>query len=105
MNTSHHPGGAPDVFLSNASDFTRRYLHRMEQSTEGIFYCTAQLHNPDLELEDLGRYESNLETWQCIWVRSSKELMRRNSVQLQGSDVPHLRAAFLEYEAQQLEQQ
>ena len=30
---------------------------------------------------------------------------RRNSGQLQGSDVPHLRAAGLEYEAQQLEQQ
>ena len=56
MNTSHHPGGAPDVFLSNASDVTRRYLHRLEQSTGGIFYCTAHLHNPDLELEDLGRY-------------------------------------------------
>ena len=32
-------------------------------------------------------------------------VMRRNSGQLQGSDVPHLRAAGLEYEAQQLEQQ
>ena len=30
--------------------------------------------------------------------------MRRHSGQLQGSDVPHLRAAGLEYEAQQLEQ-
>ena len=76
MNTSHHPGGATDVFLSNASDVTRRYLHRLEQSTEGIFYCTAHLHNPDLELEDLGRYGSNHETWHRIWVRSSKALMR-----------------------------
>ena len=32
-------------------------------------------------------------------------VMRRNSGQLQGSDIPHLRAAGLEYEAQQLEQQ
>ena len=32
MHTSHHPGGAPDVFLSNASDVTRRYLHRLEQA-------------------------------------------------------------------------
>ena len=32
-------------------------------------------------------------------------VMRRNSGQLQVSDVPHLRAAGLEYEAQQLEQQ
>ena len=32
-------------------------------------------------------------------------VMCRNSGQLQGSDVPHLRAAGLEYEAQQLEQQ
>ena len=31
--------------------------------------------------------------------------MRRNSGQLQASDIPHLRAAGLEYEAQQLEQQ
>ena len=31
-------------------------------------------------------------------------VMRRNSGQLQGSDVPHLRAAGLEAEAQQLEQ-
>ena len=30
---------------------------------------------------------------------------RRNSGQLQGSDIPHLRAAGLELEAQQLEQQ
>ena len=30
---------------------------------------------------------------------------RRNSGQLQASDIPHLRAAGLEYEAQQLEQQ
>ena len=30
---------------------------------------------------------------------------RRNSGQLQGSDIPHLRAAGLEFEAQQLEQQ
>lgn len=75
MNTSHHPGGAPDVFLSNASDVTRRYLHRLEQSTEGIFYCTAHLHNPDLELEDLGRYASNHQSWHRIWVRSSKALM------------------------------
>ena len=37
MNTRHHPGGDPGVFLSNASDVTRRYLHRLEQSTEGIF--------------------------------------------------------------------
>ena len=29
---------------------------------------------------------------------------RRNSGQLQGSDIPHLRAAGLEFEAQQLEQ-
>ena len=32
-------------------------------------------------------------------------VMRRNSGQLQASDIPHLRAAGLEYEAQQLEQQ
>ena len=32
-------------------------------------------------------------------------VMYRNSGQLKGSDVPHLRAAGLEYEAQQLEQQ
>ena len=32
-------------------------------------------------------------------------VMRRNSGQLQGSDIPHLRAAGLEFEAQQLEQQ
>ena len=32
-------------------------------------------------------------------------VMCRNSGQLKGSDVPHLRAAGLEYEAQQLEQQ
>ena len=32
-------------------------------------------------------------------------VMRRNSAQLQASDIPHLRAAGLEYEAQQLEQQ
>ena len=30
---------------------------------------------------------------------------RRHSGQLQGSDIPHLRAAGLEFEAQQLEQQ
>ena len=76
MDTSHHCGGDPGVFLKNASDVNRRYLHRMEQATEGIFYCTAHLHNPDLELEDLGRYGSNHETWHRIWVRSSKALMR-----------------------------
>ena len=32
-------------------------------------------------------------------------VMRRNSAQLQASDIPHLRAAGLEYEAQQLERQ
>lgn len=32
-------------------------------------------------------------------------VMRRNSGQLQASDIHHLRAAGLEYEAQQLEQQ
>ena len=32
-------------------------------------------------------------------------VMRRYSGQLQASDIPHLRAASLEYEAQQLEQQ
>ena len=32
-------------------------------------------------------------------------VMRRNSGQLQASDIPHLRAAGLEYEAVQLEQQ
>ena len=32
-------------------------------------------------------------------------VMRRNSGQLQASDIPHLRAADLEYEAVQLEQQ
>ena len=77
MNTSHHPGDAPDVFLSNASDVTRRYLHRLEQSTEGIFYCTAHLHNPDLELEDLGRYWRNHATWHRIWVRSNEALMQQ----------------------------
>ena len=77
MNTRHHPGGDPGVFLSNASDVTRRYLHRLEQSTEGIFYCTAHLHNPDLELEDLGRYGSNHEAWHRIWVRSNEALMQQ----------------------------
>ena len=32
-------------------------------------------------------------------------VMRRNSAQLQASDIPHLRAAGLEYEAQELERQ
>ena len=32
MNTSHHHGGDPGVFLSNASDVTSRHLHRMEQA-------------------------------------------------------------------------
>ena len=32
-------------------------------------------------------------------------VMRRNTAQLQASDIPHLRAAGLEYEAQQLENQ
>ena len=77
MNTSHHPGDDPGVFLSNASDVTRRYLHRLEQSTEGIFYCTAHLHNPDLELEDLGRYGGNHEAWHRIWVRSNEALMQQ----------------------------
>ena len=77
MNTSHHPGGDPSVFLSNARDVTRRYLHRLEQSTEGIFYCTAHLHNPDLELEDLGRYGGNHEAWHRIWVRSNEALMQQ----------------------------
>ena len=77
MNTSHHNGGAPDVFLKNASDATTRDLKTLELATEGIFYCTAHLHNPDLELEDLGRYGGNHEAWHRIWVRSNEALMQQ----------------------------
>ena len=76
MNTSHHDGGAPDVFLSNASDVTRRYLHRMEQATEGIFYCTANQHDPSQTAEGSGRLLSNHEAWERSWLRASKALKR-----------------------------
>ena len=76
MNTSHQPGGAPDVFLSNASDVTRRHLHRMEQATEGIFYCTAHQHNPDQTSIGSEFCLQNHEAWHRSWVRASKALLR-----------------------------
>ena len=76
MITSHHCGGDPGVFLKNASDVNRRYLHRMEQATEGIFYCTAQLHNPDLDPEDAVKYLRRHLQWIRIWDLASLALLR-----------------------------
>ena len=76
MDTSHHSGGAPDVFLKNASDVTRNHLRVLEEATEGIFYCTAQLHNPDLEPEDAAKYLRRHQQWNRIWDLSTLALMR-----------------------------
>jgi len=76
MITSHPCGRDPGVFLQNASDVNRRYLHRMEQATEGIFYCTAQLHNPDLDPEDAVKYLRRHLQWIRIWDLASLALLR-----------------------------
>ena len=76
MNTSHHHGGDPGVFLKNASDVTRRHLHRMEQATEGIFYCTARQHEPGQNIIGSEFFLQNHENWHRSWFRPSKALMR-----------------------------
>ena len=90
MDTSHHCGGDPGVFLKNAIDVNRRYLHRMEQATEGIFYCTANQHDPDAEREDILRLQENHRAWHRIWVRASKELMQDMHGRLQLLEVEGL---------------
>ncbi len=62
----------------------------MEQATEGIFYCTANQHDPDAEREDILRLQENHRAWHRIWVRASKELMQDMHGRLQLLEVEGL---------------
>jgi hypothetical protein len=80
MNTSHHDGGAPDVFLKNASDATLRDLQTLDLATQGIRHSLACLHRPDLCEADADFYRDNHDAWHRDWCRASKRLMKQEKL-------------------------
>ena len=77
MNTSHQNGGAPDVFLKNASDATLRDLQTLELATQGIKRSIACLYCPDLTEDDVEFWRGNHDGWHRDWCRASKRLMKQ----------------------------
>ena len=80
MNTSHHHGGEPGVFLKNASDATLRDLQTLELATQGIKKSIACLHCPDLSEADVDFWRGNHDDWHRDWCRASKRLMKQEKL-------------------------
>ena len=76
MNTSHHDGGAPDVFLKNASDATLRDLKTLELATQAIKMSIACLYNPDLGESEGEFWQDNHDEWHRYWCQASTRLMK-----------------------------
>ena len=76
MNTSHHSGGAPDVFLKNASAATTRHLQRMQAAHSAIRASVGHLHNPNIDDESANFWRENAQEWERTWRRACKAMNR-----------------------------